>query len=68
MLDFEIDTLNPSMELFNEDVPDVNFRRAVPKLPGMDTLMLKCYTREMDEGHRTMQLKVHTEKWINWIN
>ena len=68
MLDFGIDALDPSMELFNEDVPDINFSQAVPKLPGMDTSTLKRYTREMDEGRRTMQLEVDTEKWINWIN
>ena len=62
ILDFGIDALDPSMELFNEDVPDINFRRAVPKLPGMDTSTLKCYTQEMNEGRRTMQLDVDTEK------
>ena len=36
ILEFGIDAIDPSMELFNEDVPDINFRRAVPKLPGMD--------------------------------
>ena len=50
------------MKLFNEDVPDINFRQSVPKLPGMDTSRLKRYTREMDEGRRTMQLEVDTEK------
>ena len=48
MLDFGIDALDHSLGLFNEDVPDINFRRALPKLPGMDTSTLKCYTREMD--------------------
>ena len=62
ILDFGIDAIDPSMELFNEDVPDINFRRAVPKLPGMDTSTLKCYTQEMNEGRRTMQLDVDTEK------
>ena len=68
ILYFGIDALDTSMELFNEDVPDINFRREVPKLPGMDTSTLKCYTREMDEGRRTMQLEVDTKKWINWRN
>ena len=68
MLDFGIDALDPSMEIFNEDVPDINFRQAVPTLPGMDTSMLKRYTRDMDEGCRTMQLEVDTEKCINWRN
>ena len=68
MLDFGIDALDPTMKLFNEDVPDINFRRAVPKLPGKDTSTLKCYTRDMDKGCRTMQLEVDTEKWINWRN
>ena len=56
ILDFGIDAIDPSMELFNEVVPAINFRRAVPKLPGMDTSTLKS------EGRRTMQLKVDTEK------
>ena len=68
MLDFGIDALDTSMEPFNEDAPDINFNQAVPKLPGMNTLTLKRYTQEMDEGLRTMQLKVDTEKWINWRN
>ena len=68
ILDFGIEALDPSMELFNEDVPDINFRREMPKLPGMDILTLMCYTQEMDEGRRTMQLEVDTEKWINWKN
>ena len=62
ILDFGIDAIDPSMELFNEDVPDINFRRAVPELPSMDTSTLKRYTREMDEGCRTMQIEVDTEK------
>ena len=57
MLDFGIDTIDPSMELFNKDVPDINFRQVVPKLPGMHTSTLKRYTQDMDEGRRTMQLK-----------
>ena len=67
-IDFRVDTLNSSMELFNEDVPDINFSQAVPKLPGMDTSTLKRYTRDMDEGRMTMQHEVDTEKWINWRN
>ena len=48
LLDFGIDAIDPSMELFIEDVPDINFRRAVPKLPGMDTSTLRRFTKEMD--------------------
>ena len=60
--DFGIDATDPSMELFNEDVPDINFRQSVPNFSGMDTSTLRCYTRDMDEGRRTMQLEVDTEK------
>ena len=30
ILDFGIDAIDPSMELLNEDVPDINFHLAVP--------------------------------------
>ena len=51
-----------SIEEGEKDIPAINLRRAVPRLPGVDTSIFDKYTGEMQEGRRCLQLEIDDDE------